>query len=43
MIEQGIHDGYVIVFQSSGFDYAEHVRILVIEKVGEEQGWGAWS
>jgi hypothetical protein len=43
MIERGIHDGYVIVFQSSGFDYVEHGRILAIEKVGEEQGWGAWS
>lgn len=43
MIDLGIYDGYVVVFQHSGFEYVEHGRILVVEKVGEEQGWGAWS
>jgi Peptidase S24-like len=43
MIDRGIEDGHVIVFQHSGFDSVEHNRILVVEKVGEEEGWGAWS
>lgn len=43
MIDLGIYDGDVVIFQHSGFEYVEHGRILVVEKVGEEQGWGAWS
>ena len=43
MTDQGIYDRYVIVFQHSGFEYVEHGRILVVEKVGDEEGWGAWS
>jgi hypothetical protein len=43
MIDRGIEDGHVIVFQHSGFDSVEHNRILVVEKVGEDEGWGAWS
>jgi Peptidase S24-like len=43
MVDRGIEDGHVIVFQHSGFEYIEHNRILVVEKVGEEEGWGAWS
>lgn len=43
MIDLGIYDGYVIVFQHSGSEEVKHGRILVVEKVGEEQGWGAWS
>jgi hypothetical protein len=42
MIDRGIYDRDVIVFQHS-FENVEHGRILVIEKVGEEEGWGAWS
>ena len=43
MMDRGICDGYVIVFQHSGIESVEHGRILVVEKVGEEEGWGAWS
>src|SRR5262249_22220276 len=43
MIDHGIYDGYIIVFQRTGFESVEHGRILVVEKVGEEEGWGSWS
>ena len=43
MIDWGIYDRYVILFQQSGFEYLEHGRILVVEKIGDEEGWGAWS
>ena len=40
-----IHDGDVIIFLRSGFDYVEHNKVVVcvIEKIGEEEGFGAWS
>lgn len=43
MIDRRINYGHVIVFQHSGFNSVEHNRILVVEKLGEEGGSGAWS
>lgn len=43
MIDLGIYDGYVIVFQHSGSEDVKDGKVLVVEKLGEEQGWGAWS
>ena len=43
MMYRAIYDGDVIIFQRSGFEYVEDGRIVVIEKVGEEEGFGAWS
>jgi hypothetical protein len=43
MIYRDIYDGYVIIFQRSGFEYVDHNKVVVIEKVGEEEGFGAWS
>jgi|ERR1039457_973848 hypothetical protein len=31
----------VIVFQRSGFEYVEHDKVVVIERIGEEEGFGA--
>src|SRR5215472_4947250 len=38
-----ICNGDVVIFQHSDFEYVEHGKILVVEKIGEEEGWGAWS
>ena len=43
MMYRDIHDGDVIIFQHSGFEYVENGKIVVIERVGEEEGFGAWS
>ena len=38
-----INDGDAIIFQRSGFEYVENGKVVVIEKIGEEEGFGAWS
>jgi hypothetical protein len=43
MIEWGIFDGDFIIFQSSEFNYLHDGHIAVIEKVGDEPGFSAWS
>jgi SOS-response transcriptional repressor LexA len=43
MMFRDIYDGDIVIFQRSGFEYIENGRIVVIEKVGEEEGFGAWS
>lgn len=43
MIFRDIYDGDTVIFQRSGFEYVEHGKVVVIEKVGEEEGFGAWS
>jgi Peptidase S24-like len=43
MMDRDIHDGDVIIFQRSGFEYVEHGKVVVIERIGEEEGFGAWS
>jgi len=43
MIFRDIYDGDTVIFQRSGFEYVENGKVVVIEKVGEEEGSGAWS
>lgn len=43
MIFRDIYDGDTVIFQRSGFEYVENGKVVVIEKVGEEEGFGAWS
>jgi hypothetical protein len=43
MIFRDIYDGDTILLQRSGFEYVENGRVVVIEKVSEEEGFGAWS
>jgi len=43
MIDRDIADGDVAILQSAGFDYLEHGKIVAIEKLGDEEGMGAWS
>jgi len=43
MVDWGIRDGFSIVFNQGDFDYVENGRIVVIEKVTDEEGLGAWS
>lgn len=43
MVDLDICNGDVVIFQHSDFEYVEHGKILVVEKIGEEEGWGAWS
>jgi hypothetical protein len=38
MTFRDIFDGDAIVFQRSGFEYVENGKVVVIEKVGEEEG-----
>ncbi len=38
-----IYDGDTILFQRSGFENVENGKVVVIEKVCEEEGFGAWS
>jgi SOS-response transcriptional repressor LexA len=41
MIFRDIYDGDTVIFQQSGFEYVENGKVVVIEKVGEEEGF--WS
>jgi Peptidase S24-like len=43
MIERNILDGDIVIFQCSEFDYPENDNIVVIERLGDEEGVGAWS
>jgi len=43
MIFRDIYDGDTVIFQRSGFEYVENGKVVVIEKVGEEEGFGACS
>ncbi len=42
MIYRDVFDGDVAIFQRSDFDYLENGKVVVIEKMGEEEGLGAW-
>jgi SOS-response transcriptional repressor LexA len=42
MIYRDIYDGDTVILQRSGFEYVENGKVVVIEKVGEEEGFGAW-
>jgi hypothetical protein len=43
MIGLDIIDGDITIFQRSEFDYLENGKIVLIEKLGEEEGFGAWA
>jgi hypothetical protein len=43
MIYRGILDEDVAVIQRSAFEYLESGKVVVIEKLGEEEGFGAWT
>lgn len=43
MVFRDINDGDTVIFQRSGFEYVENGKVVVIEKVGEEEGFGSWS
>lgn len=43
MIDRDIRDGDPIILQRWEFDYVENGKIMVIERLGEEEGMGAWS
>src|SRR5947209_2995622 len=43
MILKNIRDGDVALFWCSDFPTLSHGEIIVIEKIGDEEGWGAWA
>jgi hypothetical protein len=43
MIERNILHGDVVVLQQWEFDYIENGKIVAIERLGDEEGTGAWS
>ena len=43
MIDRGINDGDLIIFQRHEFDHWDNATIVVIEKVGDEEGFGSWA
>jgi hypothetical protein len=43
MIYRGVHDGNLAIFQRYDFDYLYNDSVVVIEKVGDEEGFGAWE
>ena len=43
MIERDIFDGDLAIFQRYDFDYLQNGKIVVVEKIGEEEGFGAWA
>jgi hypothetical protein len=43
MIERDILDGDLAIFQRYDFDYLQNGKIVVVEKIGEEEGFGAWT
>jgi len=43
MIERDVLDGDIVIIQHSDFEYVENGKIMVIERLGDEEGMGAWS
>ncbi len=43
MIDRDILDGDLAIFQRYDFDYVQNSRIVVVEKIGDEEGFGAWA
>lgn len=43
MIDRDIFDGDLAIFQRYHFNYLQHGKIVVVEKVGEEEGFGSWA
>lgn len=43
MIERDVLDGDFVIIQHSDFEYLEYGKIVVVERLGEEEGMGAWT
>jgi hypothetical protein len=43
MIDRGIFDGDIVIFQRYDFGSVQNGKIMVIEKVDEEEGFGSWA
>jgi Peptidase S24-like len=43
MIERDVLDGDFVLIQHADFAYPEYGKIVVIERLGEEEGMGAWT
>lgn len=43
MMERNVLDGDYAIIQQSDFAYPEYGRIVVVEKLGDEEGMGAWT
>ena len=43
MIYRDVFDGDLAIFQRSDFGYLQNGKVVVIEKMGDEEGFGAWA
>jgi SOS-response transcriptional repressor LexA len=43
MIDQDILDGDLAIFQRYDFPDLQHGKIVVVERIGEEEGFGSWA
>lgn len=43
MIGRGIFDRDIVIFQREEYAALDNGRIVIIEKIGEEEGYGAWA
>lgn len=43
MIDKTIHHGDVALFWCSDIPDLHHGEVIVIERIGDEEGWGAWA
>lgn len=43
MMERNVLDGDYAIVQQSDFAYPEYGRIVVVERLGDEEGMGAWT
>jgi hypothetical protein len=43
MVDRGIFDGDIAIFQRYDFDYLQNGKIVVVERIGEEEDFGAWA
>jgi hypothetical protein len=43
MIYRGAYDGDLAIFQRYDFDYLCNDKVVVVEKLGDEEGFGAWA
>lgn len=43
MIERDVQDGDYVIIQHSDFAYPEYGKMVVVERLGDEEGTGAWT
>ena len=43
MMDRDVLDGDIAIFQRYDFNYVRNGAVVVIEKRGEEEGFGAWA